>query len=255
MEAMRVGESETAARFRADGYVSPIRVLDDQQAAAARSEFDEMERRLGGKWTPNEQWSADLEFASEFIWKVATQDRLLDVVEEIIGPDILLLNISRFFCRYGPDAQAHTDWHQDVTYLRLKPPELVTAWYAIDDVDEKNGGLGMVCGSYVHGIRPHGQAQRPGNFSTRGDSSIELSEEDERNIDRIALRSGEACLFSGLTVHGSGANLTPRRRAGLACRYINPRVIASEGSLVTAAALVRGRDDFHNYSVLPGLPG
>lgn len=246
---------EVAARFRADGYVSPIRVLDDQQAAAARSEFDEMERRLGGKWTPTEQWSGDLGFASEFIWKVATQDRLLDAVEEIIGPDILLLNISRFFCRYGPDAQAHTDWHQDVTYLGLEPPELVTAWFAIDDVDETNGGLGMVRGSHMHGLRPHGQSRRPGNLSTRADSSVELSEEEERKIDPIALRSGEACLFSGLTVHGSGVNLTSARRAGLACRYINPRVTASEGSLVTAATVVRGRDDFHNYSVLSGLPG
>jgi hypothetical protein len=248
------GESERAAHFRDNGYVSPIRVLDDRQAAAARSEFDEMERRLGGRWTPNEQWAGDLEYASGFVWKVATQDRLLDVVEEIIGPDILLVNITRFFCRYGFDEQGHIDWHQDVTYLGLDPPELVTAWYAIDDVDEQNGCLRVVRDSHRDGVRPHGQGRRPGNISTRSDSSIELSDEDERKVVTLTLGSGQACLFSGLTIHGSGFNRTPRRRAGLACRYMSPRVIANEESLVVAAALVRGRDDFHNYSALPAMP-
>ena len=80
----------------------------------------------------------DRHFDLKFIWEIATDPVILDVIEDVIGPNIHLL-ATHFFCKYGPESKKFVAWHQDVTYWGLEPPEAATAWYAVDDSDVETG--------------------------------------------------------------------------------------------------------------------
>ena len=81
-----------------------------------------------------------------FVLELATHPAVLDCVEALLGPDILLMG-SHFFCKYGP-TEAFVAWHQDVTYWGLEPPLAVSAWYAVDDSDVGNGCMQVIPGHH-----------------------------------------------------------------------------------------------------------
>lgn len=240
-------------RFADDGFVSPITVFGASRAAAIRQEFDGLEQRVG-RATLEQAHKEDAavilngELKCELVLDIATNGDLLDHVSTLLGDDIMLINISRFFCRYGPDVERFTGWHQDITFLGLEPPEMVTAWYAIDDVDEGNGCLKVVPGSHRGQVRQHNESTRRGNILNHN-HEVALSCDDLASLTPIPLRSGEACLFSGGLIHGAGKIMSGRRRVALACRYIRPSTAARD-SIVRAGLMVRGRDEYHHFEPL-----
>ena len=74
-------------------------------------------------------------------------EAVLDAVEDIIGPDILVWGTSLFIKDAGDSA--FVSWHQDSTYWGLQPPDLVTAWVALSD------GAGGKRGDEVHPRQPY----------------------------------------------------------------------------------------------------
>src|SRR5436190_13178856 len=77
--------------------------------------------------------------------------RVLDVLQVIIGPDILAMQTMLFLKPPGKPAQA---WHQDSYYIPTHPDTLCGAWIAIDDCDELNGAMWFAKGSGVEPIYP-----------------------------------------------------------------------------------------------------
>ena len=77
--------------------------------------------------------------------------RVLDVVEAIVGPDVLALQSMVFF---NPPGKGGQGWHQDSFYIRTFPDTLVGAWIALDEVDEQNGCLWVAPGSHAEPIYP-----------------------------------------------------------------------------------------------------
>ena len=69
-----------------------------------------------------EEWAADL----------VRIPRVLDAVEDLIGPDILIFNATFFIKNPGTDQI--TAWHQDATYFGMQP-------YEHDGVDRAVGGF------------------------------------------------------------------------------------------------------------------
>ena len=55
-------------------------------------------------------------------------------------------------------------WHQDVTYWNLDPSRAISAWIAIDDVDEGNGAMMFTPGSHRVGLLKHGKSEEHGNL-------------------------------------------------------------------------------------------
>lgn len=250
----------TLADYDSAGYVAPVRLFDAPVAAYLRARFDHLESLVGAEALENAHRPGggdilQMEDARAILVEVASNQVLLDTLEMILGPDVMLVNTTRFFCRYGPDATKHTAWHQDVTYLGLEPPEIATAWYAIDDVDEENGCLRFVSGSHVQGIRAHHESTAPGNILNKNQEAS-LTVTDEARVASAPLRAGEACVFPGTLLHSAGNNMTPRRRAALACRFINPAT-RSRFAHITAGTMVRGVDRFRHYEPydLPGASG
>jgi phytanoyl-CoA hydroxylase len=121
-----------------------------------------------------------------------------------------------------PNLDHATPPHQDNYYFCLNPPNVVTLWLALDDVDEENGCLRYVAGSHRRGIRPHAQTQALG-FS-QGISDYGAG---DREIERVAcLQVGDLVAHHGNTIHRADPNRTKdrQRRAfaivfrGVSCR-------------------------------------
>ena len=97
--------------------------------------------------------------------------------------------------------------HQDNYYFCLRPPRVLTAWLALDPVDEENGGLIYVPGSHRRGLRPHGANSLVG-FSQ---SITDFGPEDARIEQRIRLDVGDLIVHHGKTIHRAEANRSPTR--------------------------------------------
>ena len=89
------------------------------------------------------RWSYDLSF----------EGAILDVVEDLIGPDILCF-ASRFWMK-GPGDGAYVPWHQDSAYFGLDPHDLVAVWVALTDSSPANGCVRVIPGSHHWPAQTH----------------------------------------------------------------------------------------------------
>jgi len=237
---------DTNTQFDQHGYVFPLDIFSESQINACRSAFDELEKEFGKEHTQKGIMAKEQEYA--FIWKLATDKRLLDAVASVYGNDLVLAG-THFFCKY-PVAElgtAYVAWHQDVTYWNLDPPQAISAWIAIDDVDEENGAMLFVPGSHRHGILEHGKSDQHGNLLSIN-QSLDEGLFDPTEAVTVHLKAGQVSLHDGMLIHGSHPNHSSRRRCGMTVRFIRPdvRIVPKDNQVFTQnAVLVRGKDQFH----------
>jgi hypothetical protein len=235
--------------YRQNGYLSGIRIADAGEAARIRRLFDTLEARAGRETA--RIGLLDRHFDEAFLWELATHPQILDAVEGLIGPDILLL-ATHFFCKYGQE-EKFVAWHQDVTYWGLEPPLALTAWYAVDDSDTENGCMRVIPGTHRDGIREHGKSGTAGNLLSINQEVPVTAEEEDRAAD-LTLRAGEISLHDGALIHGSLPNRSTRRRCGLTLRYVpaHVRPVARNSMGRTWNAVpVRGEDRERNFGETP----
>jgi len=201
--------------FRTHGYLTDVPCLDNQALGLFRAHVDRLEQAVGQETM--RIGMVDRHFDHDFLMQVALAPTVLDRVEELLGPNILLL-ATHFFCKYGHDGK-WVAWHQDVTYWGLEPPTAVTAWLAVDDVDAENGCMRVIPGSHKGGIRHHGKADAEGNLLSINQACPVTVEEEDTAVD-VPLAAGRMSIHDGCLVHGSLPNLSGRRRCGLTLRYV-----------------------------------
>ena len=78
---------------------------------------------------------------------------ILDVVEDLIGPNILAF-ASRFWIKKARD-DAYVSWHQDSAYFGLEPHQLVTVWLAITEASEEMGCMKIIPESHLGPSKAH----------------------------------------------------------------------------------------------------
>ncbi len=233
-----------AQEYAEDGFVTAVEVFPEDEIREYRRAFDALEAREG-----KERCQIGImgrHFEEEFIWRMATQRRLLDLMEALVGEDLVLLS-THFFCKY-PDKEAtkFVAWHQDVTYWGLEPPTAHTAWIAIDDADEENGCMLVLPGSHKRGIVQHGTSARSGNLLSIN-QEIPAAEIDERQAVCLPLKAGQASVHDGQLFHASRPNRSTRRRCGMTVRFIPPNARQVSPNSVGEPwrpILVRGRDRY-----------
>jgi ectoine hydroxylase-related dioxygenase (phytanoyl-CoA dioxygenase family) len=246
---VKLAESQLA-NFDTLGYATKIRIADDADVLRYRMLFDEVEEREGREKC--QRGLFDSHFTMPFVWELATHPRILDAVEALIGPNLLLMG-SHFFCKYGP-TEAFVAWHQDVTYWGLEPQLAVSAWYAVDDSDAGNGCMQVIPRTHLDGIRSHGKSSDSAGNLLSVNQAVEVTNEELQNVVNIELKAGEISLHHGLTLHGSPPNRSTRRRCGLAMIYLPTYVKqAGENSLGTrwSAVLVRGENRERHFEDRP----
>src|SRR5215813_13774085 len=136
---------DQVAKYHGDGLLFPLPALSREEVAHFRSSHDELDRQLGGR--PTAQQKGDCHLYFKWICDLATRPAVLDAVEDIIGPDILI-HSSTIFTKYAQD-DMFVSWHRDSHYWGLSEPRLVSAWIALTDSTIDNGCLRVLTGTHT----------------------------------------------------------------------------------------------------------
>ncbi len=233
------------SQYQSSGFLFPLQALSSEEAGQFRSNLEDLEARLKARGNPLPLWQCHLHF--RWAYDLATHPRILDIVEEIIGPNILVHTSSVF--RKSPGDPASIPWHQDGHYWRISPPKLVSAWIALTKSTIDNGCMQVIPGSH-HERLPHSSARRSGNMLASG---LTLEQPpDESNAVNVVLAPGEISLHDLNLVHGSKQNKTRESRIGFAVRYAAAEV--SQELPHHAVVLAQGEDACHNYDLLREPP-
>ncbi len=240
----RLLSDEQVARYHRDGFLSPIDLLNEDEAAAVRGELEAAEARWPEALKGVGRNNAHLTL--KCLDAIVHHPLLLDAIEDIIGPDILAYGTVLFIKE--PHDPGFVSWHQDCRYMGLEPHgPTVSAWLALTPSNAVNGCMSMIPGSHRNGVMEHVDTFGESNILTRG-QTIEGIDEDSA-VD-LMLRPGQFSLHSMRTVHGSRPNLGEDRRIGFTIQcYMTPEV--RQTIVPTMAQLVRGRDANRHFEYAP----
>jgi chlorinating enzyme len=230
------------ASYHENGFYFPVRVLTPDKAAYYRDQFFATERRVGGAIKGAYAQKSNLIF--RWVDELVHEPLLLDVVEDLIGSNILLWS-TEFFVK-APKDQKYVSWHQDDTYWHLEPPIEITAWIALSDVPLESGPVRFIPKS--HKVDRYRIINKPNANNMLQSGQIAQDVDETKAVDAI-LRAGEASLHHTKTLHASSPNTSDKPRLGIAARFIPTHVKQLHGR--ESAMLVRGADSFGHYDLEP----
>ncbi len=232
--------------YNRDGFLYPFDALAPDELAECRAGMDRFETDLGSPVAKAElKWRSHAFAHSPWFAKLAMHPRILDAVEDIVGPNILIWT-STFFIK-EPQSPTFAAWHQDGTYFGLAPQTLITAWVALNDASHEAGCMDAV--SF------HGKPRQMYHAPKRLEHSInragqEVMEDiDQSTIETMALQAGQFSLHHELAIHRSGPNNASHRRIGLGLNYI-PTSVKTTTSVRMSAMLVRGKDEYGHFDMI-----
>ena len=242
--------AEQRRHYQERGYYFPVRVFEDAEASELRAHFLEYwaqnQQRLRGL-PPREHYMVTTGTHLKLRWAygMVSQPRILDAVESILGPNLIVWG-SQWFAKM-PGDKTFVSWHQDATYWGLHPPQVTTAWIALSECGPENGCLRVIPGTHLGSLLPQVDTYARDNALSRGQEiAVEV---DESQAVELVLHPGEISLHHVGIVHGSNANMSSKPRIGCAVRFITPEVV-QDGAARQIAQLVRGRDEFGHFDLV-----
>ncbi len=239
MATSKVLSEAQVAQYREQGFLAPIPALTPAEAAAARDSLERHETALGHPIGPGERSKSHYLFT--WVDALMRHERILDAVEDLIGPDILCWGSIFWIKEAG--APSYVGWHQDLQYWGLDTDDLVNVWVALSPAPLEAGCMQVLPGSH-HERLDHVETYHEDNLLSRGQElTIDIG---EREPATMALAAGEMSMHDGRLAHGSGPNTTDDRRIGIAFQYMPTR---ARQTLVEwdTASLVRGVDEFGHF--------
>ena len=209
-------------RFRRDGLiVSPARLSADRLEAMRES----VQKLLRDNATlapeslicPHIPYGPTHDAAAAARWfDYATDPFILDMVEQVIGPDIILWG-SQVFCKPAGSGK-EIPWHQDGQYWPIRPLATCSVWIAIDDATPENGCMRYIPGSHAgHVVMRHRSSDRKDLVL---DEEVEPDLFDASRAKDDVLEAGQFSLHDVFLIHGSNANRSSKRRAAYVIRYM-----------------------------------
>jgi non-haem Fe2+, alpha-ketoglutarate-dependent halogenase len=225
--------------YRERGYHFPLDILSQAEVAEFRGKLEDYEARTGGPIKGEMRHRSHVLFP--WINDMIRHPRILDAVEDVLGPDILCWNTS-FFIK-EPHDPGFVSWHQDATYWGLSSSDVVTAWVAMSPANKVSGCMKFVAGTHLKQVE-HDDTFASHNLLTRGQEiAVKV---DEKDAVFAELKPGQASLHHVLLFHGSEPNRSDDRRIGLAIRYI-PTHLKQAVGMKDWATLVRGKDSYGHF--------
>ncbi len=233
-----------AAQYWQDGYLFPIPVMDAAEARTHRAALEAIEaeykdwKARGLPLPLNTYKRINAHCVIPLAHQIAADPRVLDVVEGLLGPDILIWSVE-FFIKEA-QSRSRVSMHQDLTYWGFGAVDhLLTAWIALSPATEASGCMTFVTESHKNPILPHRDTYGADNLLSRG-QEIQVAVPAEDRVP-AELQPGQMSLHHGLMIHGSGPNISADRRIAVAIRYCTPQ-IAQGVAAKDYAILARGAD-------------
>jgi ectoine hydroxylase-related dioxygenase (phytanoyl-CoA dioxygenase family) len=242
-------EAQIAAYHR-DGFLVPLTAFGPDTAARYRAELEAFEARIGtplsGSLTPSKRkYRSRTYLLCRWTYELVSHPAILDVIEDVIGPDILVFTTSWFIKEPGTPHVA--GWHQDATHFGLDPNDQhVTAWLALSDASVGSGCMQFLPDRNRRQIR-----HTYGMDASVNDAEQFIDDPGEVTgaVD-CCLAPGQFSLHNTLCVHQSGPNRSSDRRIGIGISYV-PTSVRHLGSQRHPAHLVRGVDRYGHFDLEP----
>lgn len=191
-------------QYKNDGYVIPDFKMPEEDLLKIEKRHNDL---LNKHPEFKNYCPAVLSYDEGFI-DICNNEKILDYVSQLIGPDFALWN-SSFFAKPPIDGHA-TPWHQDGQYWPIRPLATCTAWLAIDDSTPENGCLKFIKGSHID--------QKLKSHNVNNNKNLTLNQElaneefNEKDAVDLILKRGQISLHDVYLVHGSEANNSSKAR-------------------------------------------
>jgi non-heme Fe2+,alpha-ketoglutarate-dependent halogenase len=244
--------AEQVESYWQKGFVSRVPILTPEEAAEElatleRLEAEEVARR-GGVWDKRDFRPWEEEDHPLFAWANALvrRPKLLDAVESILGPDILIRNCDVFIKR--PGLKRDIGWHVDTAEQGPAADWIATMWLGLSSSTRVNGCLLYSAGSHRVEI-PNGPKDKYSLTFTR-EAVAALKPTDTYFNEMLP---GEASMHHFRIAHASGPNRSPIRRTGFVVRFMSPKC-TPETAESGAVALARGKDTSGRFMIREKFP-
>ncbi|MBT3989851.1 MAG: phytanoyl-CoA dioxygenase family protein [Rhodospirillaceae bacterium] len=239
----KVLTAEQVNGYEEKGFLFPFPLYSSDEISALFQKYTALEDKIGD--SPMDKFRIKAQLPFLWLCDVVREAKLLDAVEDLIGPDILCWGAS-FFSKKARDP-GYVSWHTDSFFYGFEPADTLTAWLAFNPSDLESGCVRYIPGSHkgppaVHELKPH-----ENNLIPVGQTVPNV---DESQAEYAVLKAGEIVFHHESVVHGSLPNNADHPRIGLAIHYVAPHVRETrfEGS---TAMLLRGEDKFGYWGIDP----
>ena len=210
------------ANYHANGYVIPQYRLEPEFVKELQDALNTLIANNPGV-RPEKLVSAHIEgrndegvTGSQKFLQLAMHPPIIDLVEQLIGPDIILWGC-HVFCKPASEGY-ETPWHQDGHYWPIRPLANCTVWVALEPSTQENGCLRVIPGSHTaKQLYEHLHEDR--NDLTLNQRMAEGTFDESQAAD-LELQPGEMSLHDIYMIHGAKANTSQQRRTGVALRFM-----------------------------------
>lgn len=235
---------EQIKKFYQDGYVFPLDVMNEDEANGLRQQLEAHESKQGGNLDPSQRSKSHLLF--KWLDNLIRDHRILDPVEQLIGPDILCWNTIFWIKDVG--SESFVSWHQDTRYWGLSNDQVVSVWLALSPASIESGCMRVMPGTHKGDVLPHEDRYDEANMLTRGQEITQGVDDSEAVF--MPLKTGQISIHNYRLAHASGPNTALDRRIGISMHFMptNTQQIVGDWD---SAALVRGEDKFGHFTPTP----
>lgn len=205
--------------YQTRGYVIPQgKVFPDETFTSLYDYFEEKLAAWPADERPEQMDTPHFDDSKLLDWALAPE--VVDLVEPLLGPDILLFS-THFICKPKGDGR-RVPWHEDSAYWRRKldPMEVATVWLAIDPSTKKNGCMYVIPQSHNTGQKGFSDYEGVDiNESVFATEIIKTHRKDELAVP-CELEANHCSLHDARTQHGSPPNTSDMRRCGWTLRFV-----------------------------------
>ena len=235
--------------YNEQGYIFPVSIYNESESTANRDYFDMLLREMNAFRDGRDSYAINgYHMRCQGLWDIVTEPRILDYVEDIVGPNIIAWG-THFFCKMPHDPKV-VPWHQDASYWPLSPARTMTVWLAIDDADIENAAMQFIPGTHRLGPLDWKHTDKP---AVLHQEIVNIGQYGQPIADK--LKAGEISLHADMLAHGSTPNYSNLRRCGLTIRYCPPEVRPLNPMWAKQAVLCRGTDDYGHWANIPRPAG
>lgn len=252
-DVVRHASPEQVAFYEGNGYLPFGRVFTHEEMEALREHVDARIAALPAGERP--EGMDRPHFDDPWLFRYLAHPRVLDVIEDFLGPDIVLWS-SHFISKPRGDGRA-VPWHTDGAYWRdrLKPMKVITLWLAVDPSTAENGCMKVIAGSHRalrDSMANYGAVDRESNVF---DAELRPEFVDTSKEVTLELAVGECHFHDAWTVHGSSPNVSEQRRCGYTMRYMPATVRHDAGADPGHRIyLLRGQDRSGGHNRYESVP-
>ena len=242
------------------GFVHSIPILSNEEVCHYRSEVEKTCQAIGGSVTRLD----GVHLFFRWAWDLSTHPRLLDCLEQVLGPNIVLKS-TRIFYKYGNSA-SYVGWHQDGITEKLEDGRAPAVWLGLTDATAENGCLRVIPRSHHFGLLQHYARPDVDRLADTSGTQVRLrsrAREDElsgkftsvpANADEpfdLVMQSGQMSIHHPVILHGSNSNVSAASRIGLSASYSAPELYSG-----AAAVWARGEGprDQYDFDVIDKPP-